>query len=88
MTRRSLVDLHLKVETVVRELHVRESHPAQPLVRFRVRQIMRDVRKPGAAGLQQLNKGKRLVHRLVHGMRDVTQRVDNQVVKVFEEGAR
>src|SRR5260221_85541 len=83
---RFLFDLHLKLETVVSELHVRESHLAQALVGFRVGQIVSDVGEPCTARIELPDERERLVNRLVHGMWDVTQRVDDQVVEALEQG--
>src|ERR1700682_4838222 len=46
-----LIDSHIKLQAVVSKLHVMQPKPAQPLVRFCMRQVMRDMREPRAAWL-------------------------------------
>src|SRR5260370_20864055 len=61
---RFLFDLHLKLETVVSELHVRESHLAQAPVGFRVRQIVSGVGEPCTARIELPAGRERLLTRL------------------------
>jgi len=56
-------------------LHVGKALLAKPFIGFRMRQIVRDVGKPGAPRLELLNECQRLIYGLVHGMRNVSQRI-------------
>src|SRR5260370_10319942 len=82
------IRLHFKFETIVSQLHVREANFLEPVVGLGVRQIMGNVREPGAAGLEPLNDGKGLFHGLVHGMGNVPQRVEDEYVEIFQQGHR
>src|SRR5690348_18446882 len=50
-------------------------------IRGFVAQIMTDVREPRMPGLQFANQCERLLHRRVHGMGSVAQRIQNQVIE-------
>ena len=76
------------MQSVVRQLHVGKSRVAQSLVRFRVRQIVRDVREPRAPRPQLLHQRQRLRHRLMHRMRNIPQRIDDQIVQPLQQRHR
>src|ERR1700730_3770257 len=58
----------------------------QTLIRFGMRQIVSDVREPRPARFQPIDQRERLVNGLMHRMRNVAKRVENEFVKVFEQG--
>src|ERR1700747_3502595 len=47
---------------------------------------MSDVREPGAFGLETVDESQSLLDGLVHGMWNVAQGIDDEIVKAFEEG--
>ena len=55
---------------------------------FRVGEVMGDVREPGAARIEFADERKSLVHGLVHRMRRVAEGVEDELVKIGEEGER
>jgi len=44
-----------------------------------------DVREPGASGLEFVDESEGLFDGLMHGMRNIAEGVDDEVVEVFEE---
>jgi hypothetical protein len=80
--------LHIKLQAIVGELDVMQAELAEALVGVRVRQIVSDVGEPSATGAELLNKGERLLDGLVHGMRDIAEGVENEVVETFEQSGR
>ena len=58
---------------------------AQSRVGFGVRQIVSDVREPCALGFQVGNYGERLIDGEMHRMRNVAQRVNDEVVEPGEQ---
>ncbi len=77
--------MHVKLQAIVGELHMMPSELAEALVGLRVRQIVSDVREPRATRSKLLNKGERLLDGLVHGVRDVAEGVENEVVEIFQQ---
>ena len=67
---------------------MRPSRLREPLNCFRMRQLVRDVREPRAPRLQLADEREGLLDGLVHRMRHVTQRVENQVIQVGEQQLR
>src|SRR5690348_17596319 len=57
----------------------------EPFISFGVRQIVRDVGKPRGARFQLLDESQGLLHGLVHGMRNVTQSIQDQHVKAGQQ---
>ena len=80
------IRLHFKLETIVGQSHVREAHSYEALVGFGVSQIMGDMREPCAARPKSLDYGKCLFDGLVHGMRNIPQRIENEFVEIFQQG--
>ena len=81
----SRIDLHIKFEAIVGQVHMREAHSNEAFIRCGVGQVMGDVREPGAARPEFLHQFKSSCHRLVHGVRLVAQRVDHQIVQVHQQ---
>jgi hypothetical protein len=79
------VDLHVKLQTIVSKVDVAAAELAQALSGFHVRQIVGDVREPGATGTQLVNERERLFDGLVHGMRGVAESVKDEIVKIFQQ---
>src|SRR5208337_4959999 len=79
------VGLDVEVEAVVGELDVGIAGLAKAFVGGSVGKFVSDVREPGAARLELVNEGEGLLDGLVHGMRDIAESVDDEVVEVFEE---
>ena len=79
------VDAHIELQPVVGELHVAQTELAETIVGFRVGQVVSDVCEPGAARLQFLDKGESLVDRLVHGMGNIAEGVNDEIVEVGEK---
>ena len=53
-----------------------------------MRQIVSDVREPGAARLEAIDEGESLLHGLVHGMGNISQGVQDEFVETFKQGHR
>jgi len=51
------------------------AHFQEPLIRFRVRQVVGDVCEPCTARIELLNKRERLFYRLMHGMWNVAESI-------------
>ena len=64
------------------------AHFYQALIRFRVWQVMSDVCEPGTARLELLNERERLLDGLMHGMWNIAQRVQHQLIETFQERHR
>jgi len=79
------VGLHVEVEAVVGELDVGIAGFAEAFVGGGVGKFVSDVREPGAAWLELVNQGEGLFDGLVHGMGNIAEGVDDEVVNVFEE---
>src|SRR6267378_550857 len=77
--------LHLKRQPVISQLHIRISQLPQPLIRSRMPQIMRNMRKPGPLRPQLINYRQRLLHRHMHRMRHIPQRIQNQIVQSLQQ---
>jgi hypothetical protein len=77
--------LHVEVEAVVGELDVGIASFAEAFVGGGVGKFVSDVRKPGAARLEFVNESEGLFDGLVHGMRNIAESVDDEVVNIFEE---
>jgi len=75
------IGLHFKLETIVGQLHMWKTHFYKAFVCFSVRQVMSDVGEPRAAGLELLDEDERLVHCLMHGMWNVPESVQDQLVE-------
>ena len=58
---------------------------SKALICLGVRQVVRDVGEPRAARLESLNECEGLLYCLVHGMRDISQGVQHQIVESFEQ---
>jgi len=79
------VGLHVEVEAVVGELDVGIAGFAEAFVGGGVGKFVSDVREPGAAWLELVNESEGLFDGLVHGMRNIAESVDDEVVEVFKE---
>ena len=69
-------------------MHLRVAHAYKALIRLGVRQVVGDVREPSAARLKLLNESERLLHRLMHGMWNISQGVQDQLVETFQKSHR
>src|SRR6202158_1740695 len=67
---------------------MRVAHSYEALIRLGVRQVVGDVGEPRAARLEVLNEGERLLHRLMHGMWNISQGVQDQHVETFQKRHR
>jgi len=77
--------LHVEPEAIVGELDVGIAGLAEAFVGGGVGKFMSDVGEPGAAGLELVNQGEGLLDGLVHGMRNIAESVEDEVVEVFEK---
>ena len=80
------IGLHVELEAVVGKLDVRVAGLADTFVGGGVGKLVSDVREPGAARLEFVDEGETLFDGLVHGMGNIAEGVDDEVVEVFEEG--
>jgi len=69
--------LHIKFEAIVGQLHMREAHSKKASIRLGMRQVVRDVREPRAAGLELLNDSQGLLDGLMHGMGNIAEGVQD-----------
>ena len=76
---------HFELQSVVRQLHVRVARLLQPRICRLMRQIVRNVREPRPFRPQSVDQRQRLLHRLVHRVRHVPQRIQNQIVQIFQQ---
>src|SRR5215475_10904909 len=83
-----ILNINFEFEAVVAELHVRITERTQALVGFCMREFMSDVREPSAARLEEIDEGQGLFDRLVHGMRRIAQRVNDEVAEILQERHR
>ncbi len=83
-----VVYLHFKFEAIVGQLHVRVAHSYKARIGFGVRQVVGDVGERRAARLELLNERERLFYRLVHGMWNISQSVQDQLIEPFEQRHR
>src|SRR5262249_25850147 len=72
----------LELKSIVSQLNIGLSLPTETFVRFRVSQVVRDVREPGAFWFELGDEIERLLDGLVHGMGRIAQGVEHQVVQV------
>jgi len=79
------VGQHVEVEAVVGELDVGIAGSAETLVGGGVGELVSDVREPGAARLEFGNEGEGLFDGLVHGMGNIAESVEDEVVEAFEK---
>jgi len=79
------IGLHVELEAVVGKLDVGIAGLTDTFVGGGVGKFVSDVREPGAAGLKFVDEGEGLFDGLVHGMGNVAEGVDDEVVEVFEE---
>ncbi len=79
------IGLDVEVKAVVGELDVGIAGFAEAFVGGGVREFVSDVREPGAAGLELVNQGEGLFDGLVHGMGNIAEGVEDEVVEVFKE---
>jgi len=77
--------LHVEVEAVVGKLDVGIAGFAEAFVSGGVGKFVGDVREPGASGLEFVDEGEGLFDGLVHGMRNIAEGIDDEIVDVFEE---
>src|SRR5712664_1193221 len=67
---------------------MRVAHFYEARIRLGVRQVVGDVREPSAARLEMLNECESLLHRLMHGMRNIAQSIQDQLVESLEQRHR
>src|ERR1700674_5294631 len=67
---------------------MRVAHSNKALIRLCVRQVVGNVREPRAARLELLNESERLFHRLMHGMWNISQGVQDQLVEPLQQRHR
>src|ERR1700722_1658160 len=76
------------MEPIVSQGNIGVSGLRQPRNRFGVRQFVRNVREPRAARLEFSDQFQRLLHGLMHRMRNISQRINNQIVQIREQRFR
>src|SRR5437773_1626160 len=67
---------------------MRVAHCQKARIGLGVWQVVGNVREPRAARLELLNESERLLHRLVHGMWNISQGVQDQLVETFQKRHR
>jgi len=73
------------MEAIVGKLNVGIPGLAEAFVGGGVGKFVGDVGEPGAAGLEFVNEGEGLFDGLVHGMRNIAESVEDEVVEVLEK---
>ena len=81
---RAASEFHLELQPVVRQPHIL----GQARIRFRVAQVVADVREPRALRLQFLDQRQRLLDVRMRRVRHVAQRVQNEIVEPAEQRFR
>jgi len=81
------VGLDVEVKAVVGKLDVGIAGLAEALVGGGVGKFVGDVRKPGVARLEFVHQGEGLLDGLVHGMGNIAESVEDEVVEVLEKGS-
>src|SRR5258705_12605758 len=76
------------MQSIISECYIWKSRGLQPLVSFRMRQFVCDMREPCPPRLQFAHQFQRLLDRLVHRVRHVAQRVQHQVIETREQWLR
>ena len=75
---------HFQSQSVIGQFHEGVAGLEQSRIGLLVRQIVGNVCEPGPLGLQAIDQRQRLLHRLMHGMRNIPQRIQNQLIQIFE----
>jgi len=81
------IGLHVEMEAIVGKLDVGIAGLAEALVGGGVGKFVGDVREPGAARLEFVNESEGLFDGLVHGMRNIAEGVEDEVIEVLEKGS-
>ena len=85
---RRFVHLHFDIEAVIGKMHVFVALHAEAFVGLRVRQIVSNVREPRASRLQRFDQRQSLIHGLMHGVRNIAQRIKNQLIEIVQQRKR